>query len=80
VIFYVQLEVFNHSMVCGAHGCALETPKNVFLLWLYLEIFCFYLYMLSAVFYIAFYQFKGVCSKKSESDMVKAIEDFLKYS
>ena len=83
VIFYVQLEVYNNAMICGTNGCALASPKNVFLLWLYIEIFCFYLYMLSTVFYIAFYQLvEGVCLKKKsdESDMVKAIQDFLKYS
>ncbi len=65
VIFYVQLEVYNNSMICGAHGCSLAAPKNVYLAWLYLEISCFYLYMMSTIFYIVFHQLvEGVCLKK----------------
>lgn len=64
-IFYVQLEVYNNMTVCDAESCWLQSPTNVFSVWLYIEIYCFYLYMASTVFYIAYHQLvEGVCFRK----------------
>jgi len=82
-IFYVQLEVYNNMTVCDAESCWLQSPTNVFSVWLYIEIYCFYLYMASTVFYIAYHQLvEGVCFRKEsdESDMTKTITDFLVYA
>lgn len=54
-IFYVQMEVYNHQMACHDGVCNLEPPKSSLMAWLYIEIYCFYLYMMSAIFYIAFH-------------------------
>ena len=56
-IFYVQMTVFNHQFICNEKGdCKLSPPENAIMAWLYIEIFCFYLYMISACLYIAFHQ------------------------
>ena len=83
-IFYVQMTVFNHQFICNEKGdCKLSPPENAIMAWLYIEIFCFYLYMISACLYIAFHQLvEGVCMKKEsdKSDMNKTITDFVDYA
>lgn len=56
VIFVVQLNVYNLQLRCNDKGvCELEPPDNTLLGWLYIEIQCFYLYMLSAIVYIIYH-------------------------
>lgn len=53
------------------------------MVWVYIEVFTFYLYMLSSVVYIAYHQFvEGICFKKdqAQSDMRKTFTDFLTYA
>jgi len=65
-VFYVQLEVYRNQSICEeGNGCKLEPPKNSMMVWLYIEIYCFYLYLASTIFYIAYHQLvSGVCCKK----------------
>lgn len=83
-IFFVQMTVFNLNMVCDEGGkCSLAAPKNTIMAWLYIEIYCFYVYMFSTCIYICFHQLvEGICLKKSshQSDMNKTISDFLDYA
>lgn len=81
-IFIVQLNVYNNNSVCDADGCSLIPPNNVYLVWLYIEMYCFYMYMVSSVIFIMYHSFlEGVCAKKEStySDMNKTIMDFLTY-
>ena len=51
--------------------------------WLYIEMYCFYIYMFATVLYIAYYQLiEGVIFNKQEeqSDMNKTINDFIEYA
>ena len=79
-IFYVQMEVYNHQMACHNGVCNLEPPRSSLMAWLYIEIYCFYLYMVSAIFYIGFHQIKGIFDVREQSDMAKAITDFIIYA
>ena len=49
------MEVYNHQMACHDGVCNLEPPRSSLMAWLYIEIYCFYLYMVSAIFYIGFH-------------------------
>ena len=88
-IFYVQMNISNVASVCVTESdgtgidCSLGAPKSNLMAWLYIEMYCFYLYMASAIVYIVYHQMvEGVCCKKqeSESDMAKTITDFLEYA
>ena len=66
-IFYVQMSVFKEQFSCDSSGtnCSLDPPQSVIMAWLYIEMNCFYLYMFSAILYIAYFQLvEGVCFKK----------------
>lgn len=60
----------------------MTAPNNNIIAWLYIEIACFYLYMISTVCYIAYSMFRGVCcgASRQQSDMNKTINDFLSYA
>jgi hypothetical protein len=82
-IMYVQLVVSNVAMECVDGDCGLSAPKDNLMTWLYIEMYCFYMYLIAAVFYIGFHQIvEGVCCMKTkkQSDMQKAITDFVEYS
>ena len=82
-VFYVQLNVYNNQSVCDQNGCYLRAPTNSVMVWVYIEVFMFYLYMLSSVVFIAYHQFvEGICFKKdqAQSDMRKTFTDFLTYA
>lgn len=56
VIFYVQMTVYNVQLKCeGEHGCVLAPPSHAEMVWLYIEVYCFYIYMISGVFFIIFH-------------------------
>ena len=83
-IFYVQMSVYKEQFSCidGAQ-CELKAPQSVIMAWLYIEMYCFYIYMFATVLYIAYYQLiEGVCFKKQQqqSDMNKTINDFIEYA
>jgi len=64
---YVQLVVGNVAIQCVNGECGLSPPKDNLMTWLYIEIYCFYMYLIAAVFYIAFHQIvEGVCCKKTQ--------------
>ena len=83
-VFYVQLNVYKNQQKCTADGdCRLEPPKNSYMIWLYIEMYCFYFYLLSSVVFIMYHQFiGGVCCKRTseKSDMNKAFTDFVIYA
>lgn len=58
-------------------------PSNTYMAWLLIEIYSFYTYMVSAIFYICFHQLvEGICMYKesAKSDMHKTITDFISYT
>ena len=84
-VFYVQLNVYKNQQNCDpvTGDCRLEPPKNAYMIWLYIEMYCFYFYLLSSVFYIMYHQFvNGICCKRDsdKSDMNKAFTDFVIYA
>ena len=82
VIFYVQMSVYNNQTICDSDGCSLAPPDNSYMVWLYIEVYCFYIYMIAGVFFIIFHQLMGgVCvgRESEESDMRKTITDFIEY-
>ena len=82
-VFYVQLNVYNMNSKDIGERLVLRDPENSYMVWLYIEIYCFYLYMVSTGCYIMYHQiFVGYCFKKPEekSDMNKAICDFIEYA
>ena len=82
-IFYVQMNIFNVALVCETDGgCSITSPKSNIMAWLYIEITCFYLYMVSTVCYIAYSMVFSICTTKrgAQSDMSKTITDFLGYT
>ena len=56
-VFYVQLQVYaeNFKECKVGESCALKGPKNSYMVWVYIEVFCFYLYMLSSAVYIIYH-------------------------
>ena len=48
--------------------------------WLCIETACFYLYVLAAVFYIGWRMAIGISDANEQSDMEKALNDFIEYS
>lgn len=67
-IFFVQMSVYKEQFSCvdGAE-CTLKAPQSVIMAWLYIEMYCFYIYMFATVLYIAYYQLvEGVCFKKQQ--------------
>lgn len=84
-VFYVQRWFYDTQLVWTKVGdtsySTWVAPGNLYVLWLYIEIYTFYLYMLSAISYICYHQMReGVCCKTQEqSDMNKAVVDFLAY-
>lgn len=71
-------------MICTDAGeCELAPPSDTYMAWLMIEIYCFYTYLVSAIFYICFHQLvEGICMYKesSKSDMRKTITDFISYT
>mmetsp|Transcript_9656 Transcript_9656/g.11887 ORF Transcript_9656/g.11887 Transcript_9656/m.11887 type:complete len:268 (-) Transcript_9656:1415-2218(-) len=83
-VFYVQLNVYENQSICKPSGrCFLDAPKNSYMIWLYIEIYCFYGYLASAIFYTIFHMLVSgiICKKKTtKSDMNKTYTDFLTYA
>ena len=51
---YVQLKVSNVAIECLNGYCGLSPPKDNLMAWLYIELYCFYIYMLAAICYIVY--------------------------
>lgn len=51
------MSVYNEQYSCDAHGdvCSLEPPQSVLMAWLYIEMYCFYIYMFAAILYISYH-------------------------
>ena len=77
VIFYVQIACYKES-----DWNPLSPPNSAEIAWIWIEIYCFYIYIFGVARFIVFHQLlEGVCFKKKsdQSDMNKAINDFIKY-
>ena len=88
-IMYVQMNVSKVAETCvkdpetGKLECEMGSPDDNKMAWLYIEMYCFYLYMASTVTFIIYHQMiEGVCCKKrtQQSDMGKTITDFIEYA
>ena len=70
--------------MCEDSGCHLSSPETATNGWVYIEIYCFYLYLVSAVFYIVYHQLvEGIIMRNEQehlSDMEKTIKDFIVYA
>ena len=67
---------------CSAGVCHVKTIKGNRTMWLLIEASCFYMYVLSAAFYIAGRMIVSTCFEKANepSDMNKAVTDFIVYA
>ena len=67
---------------CSAGVCHVKTIKGNRTIWLLIETSCFYMYVLSAAFYIAGMMIVSTCFEKANlpSDMNKAVTDFIVYA
>ena len=77
VIFYVQVACYEES-----DWNPLTPPDNAETAWIWIEIYCFYIYIFAVTRFIVFHQLlNGVCFKKESeySDMNKSISDFITY-
>lgn len=50
------MSVYNEQIRCVAGvGCSLLSPGSAIMAWLYIEMYCFYIYMFAAILYIAYH-------------------------
>ena len=78
------MSVYVNMYACDENDeCVLSPPQSTLMAWLYIEMYCFYIYMFAAILYISYHQLvEGVCFKKQreQSDMNKTINDFIQYT
>ena len=80
-VFYAQMVLADEIMDCTGTGCIVKDIVGVKTLWLLIETFCFYAYMIATTAYIAWMMLRGVCEKATpKSDMTKALNDFIGYA
>lgn len=82
-ILYAQQVLYNNLYFCPGGGakCSFHDIHDTDAIWLVLEVFCFYLYILSTVFYIAGKMIISAFMKVEQvADYKKAVLDIITYA